>query len=309
MSARRTGGFTLVELLVVIAIIGILIALLLPAIQAAREAARRTCCKNNLCQIGIALQNYEAAQGSLPAGVENPDGPIHSVAKGNHVSWLVKLLPYLEESNTYKHIDFSVGVYDQKNAAVRGILMPVFACPSYWGPGRAGEPPEGPAISNYAGCHHDVEAPIDADNHGVLFLNSHITAKDVTDGTTHTIYVGEKLAGKDDLGWMSGTRATLRNTGTPLNMTPFDEGSGVQRSHRGGGAAPKEAQDVEAKFANVPEDLQVGGFGSSHPGGAHFLFGDGAIRWISDNVEATVFQQLGHRADGKLLTTGPTRED
>ena len=70
-------------------------------------------------------------------------------------------------------------------------------------------------VSNYAGCYHDVESPIDVDNHGVMYLNSHISQKDVTDGTSHTIYVGEKLSDEQDLGWMSGTRATLRNTGTP----------------------------------------------------------------------------------------------
>ncbi len=310
MSARRTG-FTLVELLVVIAIIGILIALLLPAIQAAREAARKASCVNNLNQLGVALQNYEAAHGTLPPGVQNPDGPVHSVAKGYHMSWIVHLLPYLEEQAAYKHIDFSegVGVYDKKNAPVRGLKIALLRCPS-----SGAATPEEVGVSDYAGCQNDVETPIDANNNGVLFLNSHIAAKDVTDGTTHTIYVGEKVGeGAKDLGWMSGTRATLRNTGTPFDCTPFDEGADRQlKQHpsvqvtRSGGAT--ETIDVQAMFDKIPEDLRVGGFGSSHPSVVNFLFGDGAVRSVNKDIAFDVLQQLANRADGKLLTGGPTRE-
>jgi prepilin-type processing-associated H-X9-DG protein len=142
-------------------------------------------------------------------------------------------------------------------------------------------------MSNYAGCHHDLEAPIDADNHGVLFLNSRIARRDVTDGPAHTIYVGEKRVEPDDLGWMSGTRATLRNTGTPIN------------------GAPPTAAAGEA----VVTDLAVGGFASCHAGGAHFLFGDGAVRFLSSEIDQTVLQHLGHRADGELLSGDPTRDE
>ena len=152
------------------------------------------------------------------------------------------------------------------------------------------------AVSNYAGCHHDVESPIDADNHGVLFLNSHISAQDVTDGTAHTIYVGEKLAYKDDLGWMSGTRATLRNTGTTLNML----GSGKGPVPPGG-----EPFDANAGLS----DLTVGGFGGSHPNVVNFLFGDGGTKAIDKEIEMKVLRLLGNRADGELLDRGPTRNE
>jgi prepilin-type N-terminal cleavage/methylation domain-containing protein len=297
MHTRRRGGFTLIELLVVIAIIGILIALLLPAIQACREAARRATCLNNLTQLGIALQHYQAAHEVLPPGTIDQKGPIRSVPKGYHMGWLVQLLPYVEEGVTFKNVDFSVGVYDQKNAPVRRLGIALFRCPSYSGV-RAAPPEEAIAsVSNYAGCHHDVEAPIDQDNHGVLFLNSHVSSRDITDGTTHTIFLGEKLGGGRDLGWMSGTCATLRNTGAPINTTGEDDGPGWDKA-----AEPQAAGDQKAQ-------LQVGGFASEHPAVSNFLFGDGAVRSLSKDTTPAVLQQLGHRADGKLLTEGPTRND
>ena len=187
--------------------------------QACREAARRTSCLNNLAQLGVAVQNFESAQGHLPAGVTDKAGPIRNVAEGQHVGWIVPLLPYIDEKTTHGHVDLAAGVYDPKNARVRTLRLALLVCPS--DPGADKEPV---GTSSYAGCHHDVEAPIDAGNHGVLFLNSRIATKDITDGPSHTIFLGEKLTGAGDLGWMSGTRATLRNTGTPLGMTPADEG-------------------------------------------------------------------------------------
>ncbi|MCX7428248.1 MAG: DUF1559 domain-containing protein [Planctomycetia bacterium] len=345
-------AFTLVELLVVIAIIGILIALLLPAIQAAREAARRASCVNNLAQLGIALQNYESAHEHLPAGSINPTGPIRNLPQGNHLGWMVQILPYIEEKVTFTHVDPVAGVYAPKNAPVREIPISLFICPSSAsqsvldssamglrmgmggmagidesgmpvgdagaagsvGPGAEPlapvKPPAIPggdrgvrAVSNYAGCHHDVEAPIDANNHGVMFLNSRIRLDEVTDGLTHTIFVGEKLVDDADLGWMSGTRATLRNTSTPME-------SGLGFGGTGGSPfANLDAGIPENDPARQAADLLVGPFGSPHPGVVNFLFGDGAVRGLSESVDAKVYQQLGHRADGKLLTSGPTRGD
>src|SRR5215210_2966360 len=112
-------AFTLVELLVVIAIIGILVALLLPAIQAAREAARRTNCVNNEVQVALAIHNYEFHFETLPPGVTNPAGPIRSEPEGNHVGWIVRILPYMEEIVLWKHFDASLGAYAPANAQVR----------------------------------------------------------------------------------------------------------------------------------------------------------------------------------------------
>ena len=310
---RRIGrGFTLVELLVVIAIIGILIALLLPAVQAAREAARRASCTSKLEQIGIALHHYEAAQEMLPPGVVDAKGPVRNEPVGYHVGWLVQILPYIEEGVTFRHVDFSKSVYDPKNAPVRDVQIQLFLCPSNGRgsyrqasnptempaePSAGQQPaenagPYGVALSAYAACHHDVESPIDAENHGVFFLNSRIRTRDITDGTSHTIFVSETTElPDDDLGWMSGTRATLRNTGVIINQANAHRFSSYQA----------EPQEPAEQPAGTDPKLTVGGFSSFHPGGANFVLGDGAVRFLSETIEPTVYQQLGHRADGKLL--------
>jgi prepilin-type N-terminal cleavage/methylation domain-containing protein len=276
MKKTLPTAFTLVELLVVICIIGILIGMAFPAVNAARESSRRALCQNRLSRLGAALGDYEAAHGNFPPGTTDAKGPIHSVPTGNHINWAVQLLPYLDEVATFKHVDLAAGTYDPKNAPVRNLHIAAFICPSDRSDRR-----EDVVLGSYAGCHNEVEAPIDADNHGVLFLNSHVTVRDVSDGLSHTIFLGEKRSAADDLGWMSGTRATLRNTGAPINDRPAAKPAG---------------------------ELAVGGFGSFHPGGAGFLFGDGASRFVSDEIDQGVFEQLGHRADGKLLQGGPTRE-
>jgi prepilin-type N-terminal cleavage/methylation domain-containing protein/prepilin-type processing-associated H-X9-DG protein len=205
---RRNPGFTLVELLVVIAIIGVLIALLLPAIQAAREAARRSSCQNNLSQLIIAVHNYEMAHGVYPAGTMDAKGPILSQQSGYHHNWISRILPFIEQGNAYRAIDWKAGVYAKSNGPVRSLSIRLLGCPS--------NPISGQALSSYAGVHHDVESPIDVDNHGVFFLNSRVRYDDIPDGSSHTVFIGEKSSNPVDLGWMSGTRATLRNMGSPL---------------------------------------------------------------------------------------------
>jgi prepilin-type N-terminal cleavage/methylation domain-containing protein/prepilin-type processing-associated H-X9-DG protein len=298
--ARYHRGFTLIELLVVIAIIAVLIALLLPAIQAAREAARRSQCVNNLMQLSIALQNYESSFEVLPPGVVNPTGPIASVPRGYHMSWITQILPYIERKSLFKHVDFSTGAYDASNLTVRAIAIGSLLCPS---DGGRGGTPNVNAPNNYVACHHGVEAPIAANNNGVFFLNSSVRHEDISDGSSQTIFLSEKLLSGAELGWISGTRATLRNTGSSPNRM----GKGFRTNPAA--AAQDDAEEGDAvggaaagAAVGSASDLLVGGFSSRHPGGVNCAFGDGSVRFVKDSIAPNVFQCLGNRADGELIS-------
>ena len=287
--ARRSAqAFTLIELLVVIAIIAILIALLLPAVQQAREAARRTQCKNNLLQIGLAIHNYEMAHEVLPSGTINLKGPIvNNDVTGYHMNWLAQIMPYLDEPVLYQHIDFDLSVYADEQEKAREYVVRSLSCPS--SPVSFTVTSPHPQIigqvfnSSYAGCYNDIEVPIDIDNNGVFFLNSSIRYNEIRDGSSNTIFVGEKFDAPSQFGWMSGTRATLRNASS-INkgaIKPFS------------GAAPNPLAGDNAGTN--------GGFGSYHTGGAQFLFGDGSVRFLTQNIGTKVLNALGNRHDGTLV--------
>ncbi|QDT45779.1 Type II secretion system protein G precursor [Gimesia alba] len=286
-----TRGFTLIELLVVIAIIAILIALLLPAVQQAREAARRSSCKNNLMQINVALQNYEMAHNVLPSGTVNPTGPIQNEAKGYHVSWFLQILPYLGEQTAFNKFDFNKSVYDPINKQVADYRIPTLRCPS--------NPNQG---HSYAGMHHDIEAPIDSNNNGVLFLNSSVNYDDIPDGSSKTLFVGELTEG-NELGWVSGTRSTLRNAGTAINLNNAKLFSGRAAFEK---RFPNEDSERANNEGESPEGnaqlLQVGGFSSYHTGGSHFGIGDGSVRFLSENISIPLYQALANRHDGQLVS-------
>lgn len=205
------SGFTLVELLVVVAIIGILVGLLLPAVQSARESARRMQCLNNMTQLSLALANYHLAHSQLPAGTINDKRPIVHTPVGFHHSWIVQLLPMFDQTIVYQQMKHDETIYSASNAKVRAHGISTLVCPSSPN-GNSG------IFSAYAGVHNSVETPIDTNNNGVFFLNSHLNYDEISDGLSYTLAMGEKDIDTTDLGWSSGTRATLRNLGSPLNL-------------------------------------------------------------------------------------------
>jgi len=284
---RSVSAFTLIELLVVIAIIAILVALLLPAVQQAREAARRSSCKNNLMQLGIAITNYEHLWETFPMGTANPTGPILNERKGYHVGWMVRVLPQMDESVAYDKFDFTKGAYDAANAEIAAYYCSWMQCPSSGidSPEEFVDPDSGESMkvgyTSYAGVHASSEIPINTDNDGIFILNRALSANDVTDGLSHTLMLGEKLYGGHQLGWVSGSRATLRHTGIEINA--------LDRSTLGSREWEPEAPET------------TGGFESFHAGGAQFLLGDGSVRFVSENIDPKVFAHLGNRKDGELV--------
>jgi prepilin-type N-terminal cleavage/methylation domain-containing protein/prepilin-type processing-associated H-X9-DG protein len=283
-SPQKRPGFTLVELLVVIAIIGVLVALLLPAVQSAREAARRVSCTNNVMQLNLALHGHEFHHEVLPAGVTNPDGPIRNEPQGNHVSWIVKILPFMEQNVAYGKFDQAAGAYADVNSEIRGVRIKLLECPSEGMP--FANQANTIARSSYVGCHHDAEAPIDKDNHGLLFLNSKIKYSQIYDGSSQTILVGEAFTSVDGLGWVSGTRDTSRNTSVIETPQPY---------------LPPNTSRPDDKEKEKAGTLFVGGFGSQHPNGAMFGFADGSTRFLTRNTEPDVLRKLGNRADGEII--------
>ncbi len=269
-------AFTLVELLVVIAVIGILVALLLPAVQAAREAARRIECSNHLKQIGLGLHNYHDIHRQLPAGwVANPR------TEEPGWGWAAQLLPFLEQSGLDDGINDRLPVGDPANQAARQTALSFYRCPSDAKSDRyvtlvdesTGASMFDVARANYVGVFgtEEIEAtPLAGD--GAFFQNSRIRFASITDGLSNTVLVGERSSQLDGSTWSGVVPGAAEGMARVV------------------GSADHPPNDPHAHFDD---------FSSYHPTGAHFTLGDGSVRLIADTIDHDVYRAYATRAGGE----------
>jgi len=274
---------------VVIAIIAVLVAVLLPGTGQAREAARRIQCRYNLMEIGVALHRYEMAVGSLPPGSLNSTGPIRNVEDGYQMSWMVQMLRMMAPEVQCIKVNFAEGAFAKSNASVRQSRFAVLQCPSDMMNSVAGTWEQTPGASNYAGCFAGSDVAIDIQNDGCLFLNSSVIYRQIRDGASNTILVGEKrlIEGTFESGWISGNRSTLRNTGVPVN--------------KGWDIAAVPVAGETPIPVQAPSDTATSGFSSKHTGGAQFVLADGSVRFLSEHIASRVLSLLGSREDLQVI--------
>ena len=299
----RRRGFTLIELLVVIAIIAVLIALLLPAVQQAREAARRSQCKNNLKQIGLAMHNYHELFQTFPPGyisVDPATGQMSALEGFSGAGWAVMLLPQIDQAPLYNKFNLNVSITAPANAPLIRLPIPSFLCPSdaapagVWTLNEDANPANALAelaTANYVAafgtvslddCENPVgTAPVTAQGqcvgNGSIYHNSRVRLRDFTDGTSSTVFVGERKTKSAD-GWWS----------TWSGMVAGGEEAG---------------QRILGSMDHTPNHpaTHFDDFSSSHVGGTHFLMGDGHVRFMSENIDTGLYQALGTIRGGEVV--------
>ncbi|MCA9050936.1 MAG: DUF1559 domain-containing protein, partial [Planctomycetaceae bacterium] len=292
----------------VIAIIAILIALLLPAVQQAREAARRTQCKNNLKQWGLAFHNYHDTFRLFPMG----EMGLNPTATSNNLSWHVRLLPYLDQAPLYEKFNFSVLYNTAPNQAQRDEKFEALFCPSartrnrqpatttegwtvhYYGVAGAKGPRPAPATGNFPMQHATANFNNNHGNmatSGVLYRNSKVGIRDILDGTTNTLMVGEISGIPFNDGGNNPHRAWIQGASNGNN----NFASYACKNVRWGIG---QARYVSNNSNYLFNDQR---FGSNHEGGAQFLVGDGSVRFVSENLDFNLYQALATRDEGEVV--------
>ena len=331
------AGFTLIELLVVIAIIGVLISLLLPAVQKVREAANRTQCQNNLKQIGLALHNYHDTFKRFPPGYIDGNKSTSATLAGipdNDVGpgwgWASFLLPYLEQGNVYNRIDFKQGVGIGVNVQMSQQPLSVFQCPSddlqeafpiY--DSTFTTPIAVVAHGNYVGCNGWVECYNNAGGfcaggvgndglpgttgaaaNGLFYRNSKTNIASVIDGLSNTIVVGERSSNHAPSTWtgaVTGARCPAWMATIPPTQpyTP-PPGPAYDNADFDEALILAHGNATHLPSSDFPiYDPDV--FYSKHPSGANFLFGDGSVHFLSSNIDPNTYQNLSTIAGGEVL--------
>ena len=327
LQRRLRMAFTLIELLVVIAIIAVLIALLLPAVQQAREAARRSTCKNNLKQYGLGLHNYNDTSGMLPPGGANWGSP--------QIGWQPRILPFMDQAQIFKQLDMKLpAAWDTvmtDGRRARQLNVPYSRCPS--DPSAKAQASEfnGWAQTSYTGnlgsqrtpsanggCNQflnpgvNYEQPQGAADHGNTTstsslsgvfgrLGPNIKFASVSDGLTNTFFVGEIVSDchDHDAGWWNynGMGNAHASTSAPLNLMCSCPTLATANATTAPQCFPGGTDCRPASNWNY-----AWGFKSTHKGGVHFVMGDGAVRFVNQNVDYQTYQYLGGRADGKTIS-------
>lgn len=285
-SARR--AVSLVELLVVIALTAVLLGLLLPAVQMARQAAARTQCANNLRQIGLALHSHHDAHAAFPPGLSGARGP------EPYLSWLARLLPYLDQGPLWREVQ---GAYRQDRDFLRvpphtrrATVVPTFSCPAEPRTLRPSARLNGlVAFTAYLGVSGRDADELD----GVLFLDSRIRVAQITDGTSHTLMAGERPPSADErFGWWYAGWGQQKDGSAEvvLGLTDYNvaEPPCPRGPYRFGQGRPDNPCDAFHYW-------------SLHPGGAHFVFADGSVRFITYSAHP-VMAALSTRAGGEVVT-------
>jgi prepilin-type N-terminal cleavage/methylation domain-containing protein/prepilin-type processing-associated H-X9-DG protein len=313
MNSRRTA-FTLVELLVVIAIIGVLVALLLPAVQAAREAARRAQCSNSLKQIGLALHNYHDTMLVFPPGyltvpggnaVMGPPDP-DSGDTGPGWTVLMLLLPQIEQANQQNSFNMNIPCWDTQNAAPAGRAIATYLCPSaaentptYSVVDASGNVLAKFARSNYvasAGRPEVWEEPaadLSSIADGPFYRNSRTRMSDILDGLTNTVFFGEQTPTHSDSTWVGIVPGSVTCPTPRYAYAGCDAAAPQINVHAGGHTVPPTIHPPNSSFGYVD------GMFADHPGGCNVLLGDGSVRFASRTINGAVWAALATRAGGE----------
>jgi prepilin-type N-terminal cleavage/methylation domain-containing protein len=294
-SLRR--GFTLIELLVVIALLGVLAALLLPAVQAAREAARKVQCRNNLKQMGIALHQYHDGHACFPIGyVAAPS--LDPAATSPGWGWGARLLPQLEQGPLFDAINVNLAVEHAANLTARTSRLAVFVCPTDRPTGRFavvrddGSPIVEAETNSYAGNYGRGGEIADApeQGNGVFLRNRVVALGDLIDGSSRTFAFGERGSLLTRTAWAGAINGgvCMVTPGAPTSSRAVEEGGVQVLAHTG--SAVVNGPDAD------PDD-----FFSPHAGGAHFLMGDGSAHFIKSSIHVEVYRALSSRNGGEVV--------